>query len=71
MHFQVKMEENGRKNILREKKTIKKVLLMFLDVKVITENLEVYTLKYTKCTLFLCLLPLKREQFSGFLFSSL
>ena len=38
------MEENGRKNILREKKTIKKVLLMFLDVKVITENLEVYTL---------------------------
>ena len=69
MHFLVKMPENGEENIFidkqkkkqgknnvfREKKTIKKVLLMFLDVKVITENLEVYTLKYTKSTLFLCL----------------
>ena len=33
MHFQVKMPENGRKNIFREKETTNKVPLMFLDVK--------------------------------------
>ena len=32
------MEENGRKNILREKKTRNKVPLMFLNVKVLTEH---------------------------------
>ena len=32
------MEENGRKNILREKKTRNEVPLMFLNVKVLTEH---------------------------------
>ena len=36
MHFQVKIPENGTKNIFREKQTINKVL-MFLDVKGFTE----------------------------------
>ena len=34
MHFQVKMRENGRKNIFREKQTTNKVPLMVLDVEV-------------------------------------
>ena len=41
MHFQVKMEENGRKNILdilAEKKTTRKVLLMCLDVNMLTKH---------------------------------
>ena len=38
MHFQVKMPENGRKNVSREKQTIKKVPLMFLDYKGFTER---------------------------------
>ena len=38
MHFEVKMVENGRKNIFRDKKTTKKVLPMFLDVKLFTEK---------------------------------
>ena len=36
MYSQVKMQENGTKNILREKQTRKKVPRMFLDVKVLT-----------------------------------
>ena len=40
MHFQVKMPENGTKNIFREKQTINKVPLMFLDVKGFTELYE-------------------------------
>ena len=39
MHFQVKIPENGTKNIFREKQTINKVL-MFLDVKGFTELYE-------------------------------
>ena len=38
MHFQVKMAENGRKNIFRDKQTTSKAPLMFLDVKVLTER---------------------------------
>ena len=38
MHFQVKIPENGTKNIFREKQTINKVL--FLDVKGFTELYE-------------------------------
>ena len=38
IHFPVKIPENGRKNISREKKAINKVPLMFLDVKVLTET---------------------------------
>ena len=38
MHFQVKMAENGRKNIFRDMQTINKVLVMFLEVKVVTER---------------------------------
>ena len=38
MDFQVKVPENGRKNIFRNKETIKKVPVMFLDVKVLTES---------------------------------
>ena len=38
MHFQVNMQESCRKNILETKQTTKKVLLLFLDVKVLTES---------------------------------
>ena len=38
MHFEVKMPENDRKNIFRDKQTTNKVPLMFLDVRVLTEN---------------------------------
>ena len=37
MHFQVKMPENGRDNIFKDKKTKNKVPLVFSDVKVLTE----------------------------------
>ena len=33
MHFEVKMVENGRKNIFKDKLTTNKVPIMFLDVK--------------------------------------
>ena len=38
MHFQVKMPENRRKNIFRDKQKPAKVLLMLLEVKVLTER---------------------------------
>ena len=38
MHFLVEMAENGRKNLFRDKEKINKVVLIFLDVKVITEK---------------------------------
>ena len=38
MHFKVKMPENDRKNIFRDKQTTNKVPLMFLDVRVLTER---------------------------------
>ena len=38
MHFYVKMPENGRVNMFREKQTVKQPPLMFLDVKVVTER---------------------------------
>ena len=37
MHFQVKMPENGGKNICRDKQIPKSAALKFLDVKVISE----------------------------------
>ena len=38
MHFQFKIPENGRKNILRYKQKRNKKPLMLLDVKVLTER---------------------------------
>ena len=38
MNFEVKMPQNGRKNIFRDKQTTKKVPLTFLDVQVVTER---------------------------------
>ena len=38
MNFEVKMPQNGRKNIFRDKQTTKKVPLIFLDVQVVTER---------------------------------
>ena len=38
MHFQVKISENGGKTIFREKQTMRKVPLMFLDVKGVMER---------------------------------
>ena len=38
MHFQVKMPENGRNKIFREKQATNKVPLMLLDAKVLTER---------------------------------
>ena len=32
------MPENGRKNVVRDKETINKVPLMFLDVKMLTKR---------------------------------
>ena len=36
--FQVKMTENGRKNIFTDNQTTNKVPLMFLDLKALTER---------------------------------
>ena len=36
LQFQVKMPENGTKNIFREKKTANKEPVMFLDIKLLT-----------------------------------
>ena len=36
MYLQVKIPENGRKNVFRDKQTTNKVAVMFLDVKVLT-----------------------------------
>ena len=38
MNFEVKMPQNGRKNIFRDKQTTKKVPLIFLDVQVVTQR---------------------------------
>ena len=38
MNFQIKMPENGRKNIFREKETTNKVPLVFLVFKVLAER---------------------------------
>ena len=38
IHIQVKISENGRKNIFRDKQTTNKVPLMLLDVKVLPER---------------------------------
>ena len=38
MHFQVKIPENGRENIFRDKQTRNKVPLIFPDPKVLTER---------------------------------
>ena len=38
MYLQVKMPENGRKNVFRDKLITSKVPVMFLDVKVVTER---------------------------------
>ena len=38
MHFQIKIAENGRKNIFRGKQTVNKIPPMFLDVKVLGER---------------------------------
>ena len=38
MHFQVKLPDNGRKNLFRGNETTNKGPLMFLDVKVLTER---------------------------------
>ena len=32
------MQENGRKNLFKDKQTTKKVLLVFLDVKMLTKT---------------------------------
>ena len=42
MHFQVKIQENGRKNISGDKQTGKKVPLLFLHVKVLTERQQLH-----------------------------
>ena len=38
MHFQVKIQENRAKNILRDKQRTNKVPNMFFDVKLVTET---------------------------------
>ena len=38
MYLQVKMPENSRRNMFRDKHTTKKVPLIFLGVKVLTES---------------------------------
>ena len=38
MHFQVKMAENGRNNIFRDKQNLNKVPLIFLDFKLVAER---------------------------------
>ena len=38
MHFEHKIEQNGRKNIFREEQKTNKEPLMFADIKVLTER---------------------------------
>ena len=38
MYLESRMPQNGKKNVLRDKQTTKKVPLMFLDLKVLTER---------------------------------
>ena len=38
IYFKVAIPENGTKNIFKDKQTAKKVPLMYLDVKVVTER---------------------------------
>ena len=38
MYFQVEIQENGRKNMGTQKQTEKKVPLVFLDLKVLTQR---------------------------------
>ena len=38
MYLQVKMPQNHRKNIFKDKQTTNKVPVIFLDVKVLTER---------------------------------
>ena len=38
MYVQVKVPENGKKNIFRDKETTNKIPLMFLDVNVLTKR---------------------------------
>ena len=38
MRFQLKKEENGIKNLFRDKKTISKTPLMLFDLEVFTER---------------------------------
>ena len=38
MYLQVKMPENGRKNVFSDKQTTNKLPLMFLDAKVLTQK---------------------------------
>ena len=40
MYLQVKMPENGKKNVFSDEETTNKVPLMLLDVKVLTEWYE-------------------------------
>ena len=40
MYLQVKMSENGRKNLFRDEQTTNKVAVLFLDVKVLTQLYE-------------------------------
>ena len=42
MHFQVKWIRNGRNKIFREKNRAKMVLLMFVDIKRVTEREQFY-----------------------------
>ena len=68
MHFQVKMIENGRKNIFRDKQTANKVPLLFLHVKVRTERqqLPFWTLSTNKQgTVYLVLQNLKISSENG------
>ena len=38
MYFQVKMPENGRKNMFRDEQTTHKVPLMLLDIKILMQT---------------------------------
>ena len=42
MNFPVKMPENCKKNVFRDKKTKNKLPLMLLDVKVLTERQQLH-----------------------------
>ena len=40
MYLQVKMPENGRKNVFSDKQTTNKLPLIFLDAKVLTQKVR-------------------------------
>ena len=55
MHFQIRMRQNLKKNIFRDKQSTNKVPMIFLNVKVLTETYQLAfwsSLTKNECTVY-------------------